>query len=171
MLRDKSGKILIAALVVLTAVLVWLIQDAMREHVIAAGDSAPAFTVRAEDGRSYGVPDFHGKLLVLNFWATWCPPCVQETPSLTRFAAKYAPRGVVVLGLSVDRDQKVYQAFLNQFKLNYPTARDFQVHRHYGTFMYPESYFIDQRGKVVFKIAEGADWDDPKLQRMVESLL
>ena len=53
------------------------------------------------------LPNFGGKLLVLNFWATWCPPCVQETPSLSQFAATYAPKGVVVLGISVDRDRCV----------------------------------------------------------------
>jgi len=110
-------------------------------------------------------------VLVLNFWATWCPPCVQETPSLSQFAAQFKDKGVVVLALSVDRDEKVYRAFLNKYKPAFLTARDFTVHADYGTFMYPETYIIDARGKVQMKIPEGADWNDPRLAQFVGSLL
>ncbi|MGD0049741.1 MAG: redoxin family protein, partial [Bryobacteraceae bacterium] len=74
---DRFLKIAIAALL---AVLVYVIYDGLHERVVAQGDSAPAFTVVADSGATIGVPNFGGKVLVLNFWATWCPPCVQETP-------------------------------------------------------------------------------------------
>ena len=66
---------------------------------------------------------------MLNFWATWCPPCVQETPSLSQFAAAYANKGVVVLGVSVDKDEKAYNAFLQKFNPNFLTAREFEAAR------------------------------------------
>jgi thiol-disulfide isomerase/thioredoxin len=127
--------------------------------------------VVADSGATIGVPNFGGKVLVLNFWATWCPPCVQETPSLSQFAAQFKDKGVVVLALSVDRDEKVYRAFLNKYKPAFLTARDFTVHADYGTFMYPETYIIDARGKVQMKIPEPADWSDPRLTQFVGSLL
>jgi thiol-disulfide isomerase/thioredoxin len=74
------------------------------------------------------LPNFGGKLLVLNFWATWCPPCVQETPSLSQFAATYANKGVVVLGVSVDKDEKAYRNFLQKFNPAFLYARDFKLH-------------------------------------------
>jgi thiol-disulfide isomerase/thioredoxin len=165
---DLLLKISIAALV---AVLVYAIYGAIDERVVAQGDRAPGFRVVADNGAVVGVPDFGGKVLVLNFWATWCPPCVEETPSLSQFAAAYKDKGVVVLGLSVDRDEKAYRAFLRKYRPAFLTARDFRVHADYGTYMYPETYIIDARGKVKLKIAEGADWNDPRLERFVESLL
>ncbi len=140
-------------------------------HVVVAGEQAPAFTIAADSGRTISVPNFGGKALLLNFWATWCPPCVQETPSLSQLAADYAGRGLVVLGVSVDSSDAAYRAFLQKYKPAFLTARDAQIHRDYGTFMYPESYIIDSSGKVVQKIAEGADWSDPNIRRYIESLL
>jgi cytochrome c biogenesis protein CcmG/thiol:disulfide interchange protein DsbE len=163
MLRAGIGLLLVG--------LVYVIYAAIHERVVVAGDAAPEFVIRTDSGRQITVPNFGGKLLVLNFWATWCPPCVQETPSLSQFAARYAGKGVVVLGVSVDKDEKQYRAFLDRFHPLFETARDFKIHEDYGTFMYPETYFIDSRGKVVKKIAEGADWSDPQIEQYVNSLL
>ena len=165
---DLLLKISIAALL---AVLVYAIYGALRERVVAQGDAAPAFRVVADNGAEVGVPDFGGKVLELKFWATWCPPCVEETPSLSQFAAAYKDKGVVVMALSVDRDERAYRAFLRKYRPAFLTARDFRVHADYGTFVYPETYIIDARGKVKMKIAEGADWNDPRLAQFVGSLL
>jgi len=127
--------------------------------------------VVADSGATIGVPNFGGKVLVLNFWATWCPPCVQETPSLSQFAAQFKDKGVVVLALSVDRDEKSLPRVSEQIQTGLLTARDFTVHADYGTFMYPETYIIDARGKVQMKIPEPADWSDPRLTQFVGSLL
>jgi hypothetical protein len=96
---------------------------------------------------------------------------VQETPSLSRFAATYAPKGVVVLGVSVDKDPKAYDNFLQRFKPEFLTARDKDLHADYGTFMYPETYIIDTKGKVLKKLAEPADWMAPDVTRYIDSLL
>jgi cytochrome c biogenesis protein CcmG, thiol:disulfide interchange protein DsbE len=167
----KVDRLLRAGIGLLLVGLVYVIYAAIHERVVVAGDAAPEFTIRTDSGRQVSVPNFGGKLLVLNFWATWCPPCVQETPSLSQFAAQFANKGVVVLGVSVDKDEKQYRAFLDRFHPIFETARDFQIHEDYGTFMYPETYFIDSHGKVLKKIAEGADWNDPQLVQYVNSLL
>ena len=167
----KTDLFLKIAIAGLLAALVCVIYDGIHERVVGQGDAAPAFTVVADSGATVGVPNFGGKVLVLNFWATWCPPCVQETPSLSQFAAEFKDKGVVVLALSVDRDEKAYRAFLDKYKPAFLTARDFTVHADYGTFMYPETYIIDAQGKVRMKIPEGADWSDPRLAQFVGSLL
>ena len=158
-------------MVLLSVVLIYFIYSSIHERVVVAGDSAPEFTIRADNGRTVTLPNFGGKLLILNFWATWCPPCVQETPSLSQFAAKYASKGVVVLGVSVDRDEKAYRAFLRKFSPAFLTARESKLHEDYGTFMYPETYIIDSKGKVLQKLAEPADWMDPKMTQVIDSLL
>ena len=91
---SKTDRLLRGGIVLLSAVLVYFIYSGIHERVVVAGDTAPEFTIRADNGRTVSLPNFGGKLLVLNFWATWCPPCVQETPSLSQFAATYASKGV-----------------------------------------------------------------------------
>jgi len=164
-------RMLRASIVLLAAVLVYVIYAGIHQRVVEAGDTAPQFSVVTDSGKRVGLPNFGGKVLVLNFWASWCPPCVQETPSLSQFAAQYRSKGLVVLALSVDKDPKAYQAFVQRFHPVFETARNSQVHEDYGTFMYPESYIIDAHGKVVKKIAEGADWSDPGLNQYIQSLL
>jgi thiol-disulfide isomerase/thioredoxin len=162
------------ALAVLTVAFVFVVGSTVYErpiHVVVAGEQAPPFTITADNGRRVSAPGFGGKLLVLNFWATWCPPCVEETPSLNRFAQQYADKGVVVLALSVDRDEKAYRAFLRRFKPDFLTARNAELHADYGTFMYPETYIIDAKGRVLRKYAEAEDWTGPEITQYVNSLL
>jgi cytochrome c biogenesis protein CcmG/thiol:disulfide interchange protein DsbE len=108
---------------------------------------------------------------VLNFWASWCPPCVEETPSLSQLASDFGPKGLVVLAVSVDHDQKAYSAFLQKFHPAFLTARDLNLHEEYGTYMYPETYIIGPDGKVLQKFAEGVDFSDPKITQLIASLL
>lgn len=171
MRNAKTDRMLRAAIVLLSVVFIFIIYSGIHERVVVAGDTAPEFTIQADNGRSVSLPNFGGKLLILNFWATWCPPCVQETPSLSRFAAAYAGKGVVVLGISVDRDEKVYRAFLQKYSPAFLTVRENKLHEEYGTFMYPETYIIDSKGKVLQKLAEPADWMDPKMTQLIDSLL
>ena len=171
MQSSNTDRLLRGGIVLLSAILVFFIYSGIHERVVVAGDTAPEFTITADNGQKVSLPDFKGKLLVLNFWASWCPPCVQETPSLSQFAAAYAPKGVVVLGISVDKDEKAYRGFLQRFKPNFLTAREFQIHEDYGTFMYPETYIINSKGKVLHKLAEPVEWMDPRMTQLIDSLL
>lgn len=177
----NTDRILRAGMLLLTAALVYVIYAAIHERVVVAGDKAPEFSVRTDSGRTVSLPDFGGKVLVLNFWASWCPPCVQETPTLSRFAAAYANRGVVVLGISVDKNEAAYRGFLQKFRPNFQTVRESDIHERYGTFMYPETYIINAQGRVVKKIVEVSDWPgdparfedwtDPQFGKYIDSLL
>jgi cytochrome c biogenesis protein CcmG/thiol:disulfide interchange protein DsbE len=156
---------------VLAAVLVFVIYAAIHQRVVEAGDTAPGFTITADNGRTVSLSNFGGKLLLLNFWASWCAPCVEETPSLSKLAQDYASKGVVVLGVSVDKDPAAYQKFIQKYAPGFLTVRDTKLHEDFGTFMYPETYLIDAKGHVVQKIAEAADWSDPRVQQYINSLL
>ncbi|MEI9975386.1 MAG: TlpA disulfide reductase family protein [Ignavibacteriota bacterium] len=152
-------------------VLVYVIYAAIHQRVVEAGDRAPEFALTADNGRTVTLPNFGGKLLVLNFWASWCGPCVEETPSLSKLAQDYASKGVVVLGVSVDKDPQAYRNFVQKYQPGFLTARDLKIHEEYGTFMYPETYLIDAKGRVVLKIAEGADWSSSNVTKYIDSLL
>ena len=171
MQSSNTDRLLRGGIVLLAAILVFFIYSGIHERVVVAGDTAPDFTITADNGQTVSLTDFKGKLLVLNFWASWCPPCVQETPSLSQFAAAYAPKGVVVLGISVDKDEKAYRNFIQRFKPNFLTAREFKIHEDYGTFMYPETYIINSKGKVLHKLAEPVEWMDPRMTQLIDSLL
>ena len=131
------------------------------------------FQHQTDSGKTVSARDFGGKLLILNFWATWCPPCVQEVPSLDQLERELGPKGLVVLGVSVDKDEKAYQEFLARFRVSYLTARDPAqvINTEYGTIQYPESYLIDRNGKVVEKIVGEADWSSEQMLQHVQSLL
>ena len=173
MTSPKTERLLRFAIVLLTVTFVFVIANTLRERITTVGDSAPDFTIKADNGRTLSPASFGGKLLVLNFWATWCPPCVEETPSLSRFAAQMAPAGVVVLAISVDKDEKVYRDFLARHHPAFLTARDPQakINADYGTFKYPETYVINTSGKVLRKFISDQPWDSENMVKDIQSLL
>lgn len=162
----RTDRLLQGLLALLVVAFLFVISDAFREQkVIAAGDSAPSFSVTTDSGRRLTRSDFGGKLLVLNFWATWCPPCRQEIPSLDAMQRELAPVGVVVLAVSVDKDEKQYRRFLQQNPVSFQTVRepDAQISADYGTYKYPESYIIDREGRVLEKVIGDQNWMDEKV--------
>jgi cytochrome c biogenesis protein CcmG/thiol:disulfide interchange protein DsbE len=174
--NPKVDRLLLGLIVVLGGVLVWQVSGTLDQRVIAVGDTAPQFKVTTDSGRTITATDFGGKLLVLNFWASWCPPCVEETPSLDAFTRMMAPEGVVVLGVSIDKNEAMYKRFLQRFQPAYETSRDADadISTSYGTFVFPETYIIDRSGTVVQKIIgepEKGDWTDPELLARIRRFL
>jgi cytochrome c biogenesis protein CcmG, thiol:disulfide interchange protein DsbE len=158
-------KALRAGIVVLTVALVGVVANSLRERIVVAGDSAPDFSVVTDSGKKISLDDFGGRVLVLNFWATWCPPCINELPSLNAMAAELKGSGVVVLGISVDKDKAAYDRFLKKVRLNFETSRDpgADISAEYGTFKYPETYVISRDGKVLEKFINEQPWMDPQI--------
>ena len=125
------------------------------------------------DGKPAHLSDLRGKVVVLNFWATWCPPCVDETPSLNQLQAKIAAQGGVVLGVSVDDDAQAYQSFLKDNGVSFPTFRDDSktIAANYGTSRFPETYLIDRQGRIERKIIGSQDWTSGDIAIYIQSLL
>jgi cytochrome c biogenesis protein CcmG, thiol:disulfide interchange protein DsbE len=117
--------------------------------------------------------DLHGKVVVLNFWASWCPPCVEETPSLNRLQREIAAQGGVVLGVSVDEDPAAYDKFLQDNHVVFPTYRDptKKTAADYGTSMFPETYLIDREGRLARKIVGPQNWQSPEVMWCIGVLL
>ena len=137
------------------------------------GQTTPDFQLMDLEGRRIQLSAYRGKIVVLNFWATWCAPCVEEMPSLNRFQETFAPQGVVVLAVSVDEDEQALQNFAADHQLKMIIARDpdRRVSAGYQTFKYPETFILDRQGRLVRKLVGAADWADPHLASFFKSLL
>lgn len=173
-MADKKWERLLPVLIgVLVVALIAVVAESTREPITEVGDTAPGFELVTDDGQRLTRSQFGGQLLVLNFWATWCVPCIQELPSLNQFQKQFASSGVVVLGVSVDQNERAYRQFLKRAGVTFRTSRDPQadLSSRYGTFKYPETYVIDRNGKVVQKHIGPRDWMDQRLLAEIKALL
>jgi cytochrome c biogenesis protein CcmG, thiol:disulfide interchange protein DsbE len=140
-------------------------------HPARIGSNAPDFTVQDSDHK-ITLSQFRGKVVVLNFWGTFCPPCVEETPSMVRMQARLKDKGVVVLGVSIDVDDAAYHKFLKDFNVNMVTVRDGdqKAASLYGTFGWPETYVIDRQGVIRRKFIGAVDWTSPEITDYLSKL-
>ncbi|MDI3298703.1 MAG: TlpA disulfide reductase family protein [Bacillota bacterium] len=113
------------------------------------GATAPDFTLERLDGGSLRLADLRGKAVLINFWASWCPPCREETPALVAFAQRYG-RQVVVLGVDVAETAATVRAYAQSSGIGYPVLldRDKSVATAYGLSGYPESWFVAPDGRL-----------------------
>ena len=121
-----------------------------------------------------------GKIVVLNFWATWCPPCVEEMPSLVEMQKKLQAKGIAVLAVSVDDDADAYHKFLKDHNIDVLTVRDpgqkndtgvtAPVASKYGSFRFPETYIIDRKGVIRRKFIGAVDWNQQELVEYLSRL-
>jgi len=138
------------------------------QHV---GSAAKDFSLQDSD-RKVNLNQFRGQVLVLNFWATWCPPCVEELPSLMNMQDRLRGRGVVVLGVSIDVDQAAYHRFLKERNVNFLTVLDPEqkVAGMYGTSGWPETYIIDRQGVLRRKFIGPVDWNSAEVVQFLSRL-
>lgn len=127
------------------------------------GTQAPDFTVNDGD-KSVTLSQFRGKPVILNFWATWCPPCVQEMPSMVQLQKKLGDK-VVVLAVSTDVDADAYKKFVAKNMQGMLTVRDGdnRANALYGTFAFPETYVIDRDGIIRRKFIGAVEWNNPEI--------
>lgn len=172
-MKNRIDAVLLGAIVVLAGLLIYIAAGSLEPKITNAGDTAPHFKVTADDGKTFTPQDFGGKVLVLNFWASWCPPCITETPSLEQFAKEFGPQGVVVLGISQDSKEPNYKKFIQRFGITFETARDphADIAASYGTFQIPETYIIGRDGKVIEKVISNQNWMDPEFLARVKRML
>ena len=128
------------------------------------GTAAPDFMVK-DGSRTVMLSQLHGQVVVLNFWATWCAPCVAEIPSLVTMSQKMKPKGVIVLGISVDADEDAYLRFVKDHGVTFETARDGDQKSNtlYGTVKFPETFITDRSGVVRRKFIGPVDWTSPEV--------
>ena len=132
------------------------------DHPARIGSPAPQFTL-TDDAQTISLAQFRGHTVVLNFWATWCLPCVEELPSLMELQRRLPQ--LTILAISQDDDPAVYRQFLLDYRVNLLTLRDpsQRIPHLYGTIKIPETYIIDRNGILRRKFVSAQNWASPEV--------
>jgi peroxiredoxin len=138
------------------------------------GYMAPRFSLRNLKGNMEGLDDHLGKVIVVNFWATWCVPCVKEMPSFENLYRRYRSQGLTLLAVSLDKgDSTKVQEFADKHKLSFPILLDTKgvAEKLYPSFSIPFTYVIDKQGRVVARVDGAKNWESSETFEAVEHLL
>ena len=164
--------------VILTAVgIVWiksLVPPESPSGSLQFLSAAPELPIFDKAGKKTDLAKRKGKIFIVHFWATWCPPCVEEIPALSRFWDKYRTREDVELyAVSVDKDWKTIDDFMAKNPSTIPLFHDpgAATAKRFGTTQYPETYIINDKGRVLFRVQGAVDWSDADVRARIEQLI
>jgi len=135
--------------------------------------AAPPLALPGLDGRSIDLESRRGQVVLVNFWATWCPPCVEEIPSLNRLREKLAPRGFEVLAVDVGEDLDRVRAFLKERPVAFPVLLDAtgETFKRWKAYAFPTSLLLDRQHRVRYSVYGAFAWDSPEVIEVVSRLL
>jgi peroxiredoxin len=139
-----------------------------------SGQKAPDFTLKDINGNQVSLSSFKGKVVLLNFWATWCPPCRAEMPSMNKLQQMLKNKGLVIIAISTDSRIDEPKYFIKQNPVDFTVLHDsnLKVSRNlYKVFMMPTTFLIDKKGVIVEKYFGEQDWTDPDIIKEIEALL
>lgn len=130
------------------------------------------FTLPALSGEKLTLSAYKGKVVFLNFWATWCPPCRAEMPSMERLYAKMKDKGFEILAVNLQEEPKVVKEFLTKNKLTFPVVLDAngKIGSVYGVRGIPTTYLIDKEGFIVGGMVGGKEWDTPEVEAALKAI-
>jgi len=137
------------------------------------GEVAPEFRFKDQSGTEFSLSQLRGKVVLVNFWGTFCPPCVDEMPSLQQLQRRMANKPFELLALSVDTSWEPVNRFMkeNGFSLRVYADFDKQISTLYGTNMWPETYVVDKKGKVAYKVIGPKDWTSAEVLKFLDVLI
>jgi peroxiredoxin len=148
--------------------------DGKRTTIVKEGDRAPDFRLLSLEGKPVSLSELRGRVVMVHFWATWCPPCVEEIPTLERLNRTFAGRDFDILAVSVDEGgMNAVASFLQKNRLSLPVllSPDRSAASLYGTFKFPETYLVDREGIVRKKLLGAVDWTHPEAMKFVQAML
>ncbi len=138
------------------------------------GAPAPAFTLLDVQGTPQALSDYRGEVVFLNFWATWCGPCLVEMPSMERLYRDLKKEGLAILAVSSDpQGRAVTQPFVESKGLTFPVLddADYRVSARYGVRTLPMSFVIDRNGTLIHQVFGARDWNSPEARTLIQTLL
>ena len=164
---------LLLFLILLSGLSIWYVSKGYHPSP-KEGTLSPSFSLNDLSGRTYSLANYRGKVLLINFWATWCNPCVSEMASLDKLYQKLKDKNFELLAISVDEGGwDEIKKFLQKHPVTFPILldSDYKVADQYGTYRVPESYLIDSQGKIIDKILGAQEWDSPEMLSKIEKAL
>lgn len=178
-------KIFILAFILYAAFLIGFLnspsfEDGGKEGTLIAaglpqiGQQAPDFTLKDASGKSATLSAYKGRVVMINFWATWCPPCRQEMPSMEELFKEYNKKGFEILAISSDsQGEKIVKPFMEFYELSFSALMDIdgKVHSAYGVTSIPTTYIVDKNGNIVQRFMGPRDWKSKSTKEMIEKLL
>ncbi len=177
----KSGRLLLTILLVLVVaipiILISLKERGARSRFtrpLQEGRAAPDFTFPDLDGRKVSLSDFRGKVVLVNIWATWCPPCRDEMPSMQTLYERFKGGQFEILAVSIDGNgREAVAPFMQQMNLSFPVLLDpkGKIQRLYRITGVPESFIVDREGILVNKVVGPMDWSSPQVFGFFEELI
>jgi peroxiredoxin len=159
-----SGRLALGATVAVAAVVfALLLFSEPAPDPIRPGQQAPGFDLPLLDGASVSLASLRGRVVLLNFWATWCAPCEAEMPAMQRLHTALASKDFALIAVSLDKERAEVEQFRQRLGLTFPIALDPAkgVSTQYQTYRYPESYLIDREGRILSRYVGPRDWDSP----------
>jgi len=141
---------------------------------ISEGEITPDFTLKDLKGMEVNLKEFRGKVVLLNFWATWCPPCRKEIPSMVELYKRYKDKGVEIIGVNLDKiDRSGVEKFNSEYNINFPILLDpsGRVAALYGIVALPTTLLLDRKGKIRTRVTGGVDWITQENLQKIETLL
>jgi peroxiredoxin len=137
------------------------------------GKSIPEIALPDLQGKTFRLSQTRGRVVLVNFWASWCPPCVEEMPSLEKLHRVLGDKGLEVVAVSVDDNLDVIEQFQKEHGLTFTIVHDegAKVARRFQTFKFPETYVVDREGRLVWKIIGPRDWIAPSPMLDIVGLL
>ena len=137
------------------------------------GKPLPDFELSDLKGGKHSLSDYKGKVVLVNFWATWCPPCVKEMPSMQRLQDKYQGKDFQILAVNMGEDATTITIFLDKIKVNFPILMDSDgtVLKQWKIFAFPTTFLIDKDGNIAYGLFGGLEWDSPEAMAVVDELL
>jgi len=144
----------------------WAIDDMVDKE-------ASPFTLKDLNGRQVSLVDFRGKVILLNFWATWCPPCISEIPKLDKLRKAYSGKDFEIVAVSTDRSLSTVRKFIKGHPVSFIVLHDegIKVSRKYNVFSIPTTFLIDKKGRIVEKFLGEYDWTSPGIRKKIDELL
>ncbi len=137
------------------------------------GRTAPDFLLKDLGGKPFRLSDYRGKVILLNFWATWCPPCREEMKSLDSLYKKFKNNNLIIFAVSLDRTPEKAKSFIKELSPSFPVVYDYNamVSKKYNVFSIPTTFLIDRKGRIVDIFFGEQNWTSKKLIQKIEGLL
>ena len=181
--KAKKARLQSLGLIALVVVIVGLIilsqaKDSLfnfhTRPLLQKGVEAPNFTLPDLNGKMVSLTDYRGKVVFLNIWATWCPPCVEEMPSMEKLYQKMKGQDFEILAVSIDvTGAKDVGPFMKKYNLHFPALLDTEgsIKALYQTTGVPETFIIDKQGNIAKKVIGARDWASPDAFQFIQQLI